>query len=149
LLPARGAAGLGGRGPAVPKGLLPALGAAGLGGMALGGVEVGRGGVGIATGGVCLDGISGDDGCGVDVARLSVSGALTSGALFFVAAFFAGAFFAGFDSLAGFATGGNFSRNLRTTGGSTVDEAERTNSPISWSLARTSLLSIPISFANS
>jgi len=41
-------------------------------------------------------------------------------ALFFVAAFFAGAFFAGFSSPAGFATGGNFSRNFLTTGGSTV-----------------------------
>jgi len=70
-------------------------------------------------------------------------------ALFFVAAFFAGAFLAGFSSPAGFATGGNFSRNFLTTGGSTVEDAERTNSPISWSFARTSLLSIPQSFANS
>jgi hypothetical protein len=74
----------------------------------------------------------------------------TSGAgVFFAAAFFAGAFFAGFSCSAGFATGGNFSRNFRTTGGSTVEDAERTNSPISWSFARTSLLSIPTSFANS
>jgi hypothetical protein len=74
----------------------------------------------------------------------------TSGAaVFFAAAFFAGAFFAGFSCSAGFVTGGNFSRNFRTTGGSTVEDAERTNSPISWSFARTSLLSIPTSFANS
>jgi hypothetical protein len=68
---------------------------------------------------------------------------------FFAAAFFAGALFVGFVSVAGFATGGNFSKNFRTTGGSTVEDAERTNSPISWSFARTSLLSIPTSFANS
>jgi hypothetical protein len=71
-----------------------------------------------------------------------------SATAFLGAAFFAGAFFAGFSSAA-FATGGNFSRNFRTTGGSTVEDAERTNSPISWSFARTSLLSIPTSFANS
>ena len=74
---------------------------------------------------------------------------ISVGGVFFAAAFLAGAFFAGFSSAAGFATGGNFSRNLRTTGGSTVEDAERTNSPISWSFARTSLLSIPTSFANS
>jgi pyridoxal/pyridoxine/pyridoxamine kinase len=74
----------------------------------------------------------------------------TSGAGdFFAAAFLAGAFLAGFSAAAGFTAGGYFSKNLRTTGGSTVDDAERTNSPISWSFARTSLLSIPKSFANS
>jgi hypothetical protein len=71
-------------------------------------------------------------------------------ATFFAALFLAGAFFAaGFFSSTGFATGGYFSNNRLTTGGSTVEDAERTNSPISWSLARTSLLSIPKSFANS
>jgi hypothetical protein len=74
---------------------------------------------------------------------------VTGVAAFFAAAFLTGAFLAGFSSLAGFAAGGNFSKNFRTTGGSTVDDAERTNSPISWSFARTSLLSIPKSFANS
>jgi hypothetical protein len=68
---------------------------------------------------------------------------------FLAAAFLAAAFLTGFSSAAGFTAGGYFSRNLRTTGGSTVDDAERTNSPISWSFARTSLLSIPKSFANS
>jgi hypothetical protein len=93
--------------------------------------------VGFETGGATgVSGITGD------------STAVSAGA-FFAAAFFAGAFFAGFSSEAGFATGGNFSRNFRTTGGSTVEDAERTNSPISWSFARTSLLSIPTSFANS
>jgi hypothetical protein len=72
----------------------------------------------------------------------------TAGSLFFGAAFFAGAFFVTFSTV-GLFTGGYFSKNFLTTGGSTVEDAERTNSPISWSFARTSLLSIPISFANS
>ena len=43
----------------------------------------------------------------------------------------------------------NSSFSLRTTGASIVDDAERTNSPISWSLAITALLSTPNSFASS
>ena len=43
----------------------------------------------------------------------------------------------------------NSSLSLRTTGASMVDDAERTNSPISWSLAITALLSTPNSFASS
>jgi hypothetical protein len=43
----------------------------------------------------------------------------------------------------------NSSLSLRTTGASIVDDAERTNSPISWSLAITALLSTPNSFASS
>lgn len=39
--------------------------------------------------------------------------------------------------------------NLRTTGASIVEDAERTNSPSSWSLAMTTLLSTPNSFASS
>ena len=80
-----------------------------------------------------------------DCSATSVVGA----AAFLVAAFLVAAFFAGFASAAGLTAGGYFSRNLRTTGGSTVDDADLTNSPISWSFARTSLLSIPKSFANS
>ena len=41
------------------------------------------------------------------------------------------------------------SRSLRTTGGSTVDDADRTNSPSSWSLVMTTLLSTPSSLASS
>src|SRR5699024_5389192 len=37
----------------------------------------------------------------------------------------------------------------RTTGASSVEEAERTNSPISWSFSRTFLLVVPSSFASS
>src|SRR5699024_3111222 len=36
----------------------------------------------------------------------------------------------------------------RTTGASSVEEAERTNSPISWSFSRTFLLVVPSSFAS-
>jgi hypothetical protein len=97
------------------------------------------------TGGT-VGGITGGTTGGTIGASVTAS---TFAALFLVAVFFAGAFFAGFSSPAGFATGGNFSRNFLTTGGSTVEDAERTNSPISWSFARTSLLSIPQSFANS
>src|SRR4051794_39268453 len=39
--------------------------------------------------------------------------------------------------------------SLRTTGASIVEDAERTNSPISWSLAITTLLSTPNSLASS
>jgi hypothetical protein len=66
----------------------------------------------------------------------------------FAAAFLAAAFLTGFFSSTGFASG-YISISLRTTGASTVDDAERTNSPISWSFARTTLLSIPSCFANS
>jgi hypothetical protein len=44
---------------------------------------------------------------------------------------------------------GMASRNFLTTGGSTVDDADRTNSPSSWSLAMTALLSTPSSLASS
>jgi hypothetical protein len=46
------------------------------------------------------------------------------------------AFFAGFGS-----AGGNASLSRRATGGSIVEDAERTNSPMSCSLANTVLLS--------
>jgi len=39
--------------------------------------------------------------------------------------------------------------SLRTTGASIVEDADLTNSPISWSLAITALLSTPNSFASS
>jgi hypothetical protein len=69
-------------------------------------------------------------------------------AVFFAAAFLAGAFFAfGASSLG--VNSGNLSINLRNTGASTVDDADRTNSPTSCNLASNSLLSSPNSFANS
>ena len=57
------------------------------------------------------------------------------------AAFLAGACFG--------ASAENASLSLRTTGASIVEDADRTNSPISWSLAITALLSTPNSFASS
>ena len=66
----------------------------------------------------------------------------------FGAAFFAGAFFA-FGAASAGTKSGNLSINLRTTGASTVDDAERTNSPTSCSLDKSSLLSSPNSLANS
>jgi hypothetical protein len=53
------------------------------------------------------------------------------------------------EALAVAAWPANASLSLRTTGASIVDDAERTNSPISWSLAITALLSTPNSFASS
>jgi len=68
----------------------------------------------------------------------------------FSAAFLEGAFLAAaFFSPAAFISSPNLSVNRFTTGGSTVDDADLTNSPISPSLARTTLLSIPNSFASS
>ncbi len=52
-------------------------------------------------------------------------------------------------ALAAAACPANASLSLRTTGASIVDDAERTNSPISWSLAMTALLSTPNSLASS
>jgi hypothetical protein len=46
-------------------------------------------------------------------------------------------------------SGPKASLSLRTTGASIVEDAERTNSPISWSLTMTALLSTPNSFASS
>lgn len=54
----------------------------------------------------------------------------------------------GFFDFAG-APAGKTSCKRRTTGASMVEDAERTNSPISWSFARTTLLSTPNSLASS
>jgi hypothetical protein len=62
---------------------------------------------------------------------------------FLAAAFLAGAFLTGGGSLA------SFSLRRLSTGASTVDEADRTNSPMSFSMLRTVLLSTPSSFASS
>lgn len=76
----------------------------------------------------------------------SRSGALCVGAL---AAAGAAVLGAGFLAAAFGAAAGICSRRRRTTGGSTVEDADRTNSPISWSLVITTLLSTPSSFASS
>jgi hypothetical protein len=64
-------------------------------------------------------------------------------AVFVAAAFFAAFFGAGGGSLA------SFSLSRLSTGASTVEEADRTNSPMSFSMLRTVLLSTPSSFASS
>jgi hypothetical protein len=141
----------GGRGPAPPElnGLFPALG-----------------GLGIAPGVDGADGFDGVDENGLLVGRADVGVAgraigVASSTIFcnsggksstftvcFGAAFLAGAFLA-FGAVSAGTKSGNLSINLRTTGASTVEEAERTNSPTSCSLASSSLLSSPNSFANS
>ena len=63
-------------------------------------------------------------------------------------AFLAGAFLAG-AFLAGASTAGMASLSVRTTGASTVEEADFTNSPSSCNLVRTSLLETPSSLASS
>ena len=63
------------------------------------------------------------------------------------AAFLAGAFAAGASAASALA--GSASLMRRTTGGSSVEDADFTNSPSSWALARTSLLVYPSSLASS
>ena len=53
------------------------------------------------------------------------------------------------DGAAAGGAAGKASRNLRTTGASTVEEADLTNSPFSFNQVRTLLLSIPSSLASS
>ena len=78
---------------------------------------------------------------GAEVSGARVSGAPSVGAA--AAGFRAADFLAGGGSLA------SFSFNRRSTGASTVEEADRTNSPMSFSMLRTVLLSTPSSFASS
>jgi len=73
----------------------------------------------------------------------AVADVACSPSAFLAAAFLAGAFLTGGGSLA------SFSLSRLSTGASTVDEADRTNSPMSFSMLRTVLLSTPSSFASS
>ena len=155
LLPGRGAAGRGAA-PAslLVNGLLPGRGPAGRGGAASVGAAWAAGasaaaaaaGAAGATGGATA--ISGSSGA---TATAAAGASSTDAAVFFAAAFlvvfFAAAFLPSAAPPAGCA--GKTSFSLRTTGGSTVDDADLTNSPMSWSLARTTLLSTPSSFASS
>ncbi len=71
-----------------------------------------------------------------------LTGAVACGAAdVLAAAFLAARFFGGFFS--------NSSANRRTTGASIVEDADRTNSPMSFSLVSTTLLVTPSSFASS
>ena len=147
--------GRGGRGtaPPVENGLFPGRGAA-FGASAAGTVSseicgAGAGAVGAAAAAsaAARDAFKASRSTPSSAANSAASAGSTS-ALFLAALFLAAAFLTGFFSSTGFASGYN-AINLRTTGASTVDDAERTNSPISWSFARTSLLSMPSCFANS
>jgi hypothetical protein len=97
--------------------------------------------------------LAGDTGAGPEATAGSAgpptpaSDAALGGDAFFAATFLVGAGAAAPPSVAAFC--GKASFNLRTTGGSTVDDADRTNSPSSWSLAMTTLLSTPNSLASS
>jgi len=116
-----------GRGPpVVPNGLFPGLGIAGLGAF---GVEVPNG---LFPGlGVCGREVS-----GVSVLFTEVCGFKFSAAGFDSSTFLIGASFLTLTSFAGKAA-----FNLFATGSSIVEEADRTNSPISCNFARTTLLS--------
>ena len=99
--------------------------------------------------GTAIGGSVGEAGTASGVAARS--GSAPSSATFF-AADFAGAlaaFFAGLASAGALGAAGMASFSRRTTGASTVEEADLTNSPSSASLARTTLLSTPSSFASS
>ena len=81
-------------------------------------------------------------GCAFFAGAAGATGAVACGAAdVLAAAFFAARFFGGFFS--------NSSANRRTTGASIVEDADRTNSPMSFSLVRTTLLVTPSSFASS
>ena len=142
----------GGLGPAPElNGLLPALGGRG---KAFGDVGV----VGVVENGLlpircaAAGGITGRAAGVVGVAPSIIccnsGGKSSTLTVCLAAAFLAGAFFA-FGATSAGTNSGNLSINLRTTGASTVDEALRTNSPTSCSLASSSLLSSPNSLANS
>jgi hypothetical protein len=128
-----GAAGRGGREPpssGVVKGLLPGRGPGAVDG------RDGSGATWLSSAGAGAAGTSatGDSGTGAGAGS----------------AFLAGAFLAGAGAAAAAAAwAGNASRTLRATGGSIVDEALLTNSPLSFNQDRRALLSMPSSLASS
>jgi hypothetical protein len=128
------------------KGLLPGRGPVGRAAVP----PAGRAGAVLAAGarGSISEGAAGALGAttvSATAAAAGASGAATGSAA--AAAFLAGAL--GVGGLGAASGAGKISRSLRTTGGSTVDDAERTNSPSSVSLVMTTLLSMPSSFASS
>ena len=162
LLPGRGPPGRA-EVPLVPKGLFPgrgagfapAAGAAGvLAGGVSGGVAAGAGGVaagvsgGVAAGGAAGAGASPADGASAAASVADDGSDSSAAAVVFLVVFFA-AFLVVFLAAAPSGAAGIASIKRRATGGSMVDEAERTNSPISCNFARTSLLSTPSSRASS
>jgi hypothetical protein len=130
-----------------------AAGAAGAAGAGAGAAAAGAAGAAVGTG---VTGGSGAAGAGAGAAAAGATGTgvgaagaagAAAGAGVGVAAG-AGALAAA-DFFAGAGAAGMASRSRRATGGSIVDEADLTNSPISLSLFRTSLLVTPSSFASS
>ena len=152
LLPGRGPAGRGAAGAASVAS--PAAGAGGV--SAASGVTTAAGADGSTTGASTTGATTGASATGATTGAsatgattgASATGASAASATAAAAAFLAGAFFAGAGASAG-AAAGIASRSLRTTGASTVDDADFTNSPSSCSFARTSLLETPSSFASS
>lgn len=133
LLPGRGPAGRG-AGRALAAGF--AAGEAEAAGASAGGCAAGAGaGAGAAAG----------LGAGAGVGAWAVAGVGAGVGL--GAAFFAGAFLAA--GAGAEPASGKASRNLRATGGSIVDDADLTNSPISCNFANAVLESIPSSLATS
>ncbi len=76
-------------------------------------------------------------------------GAATLAAVFFATGFFAASLTSAAGLSAAARSMGNVSRILRTTGGSMVEDADRTNSPFSFRWLSKILLSTPSSFASS
>ena len=134
-----------GRGAARPADVVPSLGvpvcasAAGVSktGVATGRVSRGAAGVSVRAGGVTAGALC----CGAAGAEVPCCGRcrLPGGA--------------GMGALTGFFAGAgepdSFSLSRLSTGASTVDEADRTNSPMSFNMVNTILLSTPSSFASS
>jgi hypothetical protein len=124
-----------------------------------------RGAVGRGVGGRCAgtggglvgaDGAAGADGATGEVAAgnsTATSTGADSGAAGAASAVFSAVFAAATFFVVFFAGGGgslaSFSLSRLSTGASTVEEADRTNSPMSFSMLRTVLLSTPSSFASS
>jgi hypothetical protein len=150
LLPTRGvrAAGLGagpGRGPGVGPGRAgagaaggAAAAAAAAGGAAAAGCAGAAGGAAGGAGGAGGAGLGAGAFSGAALVAAAAAAALAGEPLPAVLTF----------SAAGFAPP-NDSRSRRATGASTVEDADLTNSPCSFSRARTSLLVTPSSLANS
>ena len=134
-----------GRGPAGRvAGAAGAAWAAGARGAGCSGCTVGG-----WTAGGCAAGGAGVLTTGAGAGATGLAGTASSGAGAAGLAAFAGAFFAGAAAGAAGAASPSASLSLRTTGGSTVDDADFTNSPRSFSFARTVLLSTPSSLASS
>jgi len=145
-----GARGTPGRGTGVgcgPVGCGPVgWGRVGATGGAAGAAATGAAGVAGATGAggaAAVGAVAVAAGTSTGTSGAAAADVACSPSAFLAAAFLAGAFLTGGGSLA------SFSLSRLSTGASTVDEADRTNSPMSFSMLRTVLLSTPSSFASS